>query len=116
MNLKTILAVCAVVVSSWWGAQPAVAQEPQEPVKALPLVSPSAVVYTQPAYGWSLIHQRARIEAEGRLMRTEFNRAIGHSPARPNLNASYLSGGSQMYYMPARQQFVNAGVARGWYW
>lgn len=86
------------------------------PSRPMPLGSPSTAVYNQSAYAWTIIHERARVEAHNRMMRTEFNKWIGHSPARPNINASYMSAGSPLYYMPARGQLVNAGVARSWYW
>ena len=119
---KPSVAALCLVVASLGLALPvpsAVAQEPKpaNPSRpSLPLTSATALSYHQAAVAWSIIHERARIEAEGRLYRTEFNRAIGHSPARPAMNSSFMSTGRPIYYIPARGQFVNAGLTRSWYW
>lgn len=114
---KLVLVVASVCFALQ--TQLVLAQEPKPAnpsFGSLPLTSASALSYDQAAKGWSIIHERARIEAEGRLYRTEFNRAIGHSPARPAVNSSFMSAGRPIYYIPARGQFVNAGLTRSWYW
>ncbi len=111
-----LLTVCALFVAF----QPSVvdAQEGSTiaPFKPLPLSTHSSASYNSTAQAWAIIHQRARIEADGRLLRTEFNKSIGYSPARPSMNASYMSNSSPLYYIPGREQFVNAGLSRSWYW
>jgi hypothetical protein len=120
MPKPIILLVLLAFAVLWSALQPklAEAQEPRASTAGnpLPLTSPSAMGYNQTAHAWSIIHERARIEAEGRLYRSEFNNMIGHLPARPNMNASYMSTGRPIYYIPARGQFVNAGQTRSWYW
>ena len=118
MSKPTLAALLLIVCGFLVAMQPnlVVAQEGQSLTKPLPLSSPSTAGYNQTAQAWSIIHERARVEAEGRLIRTEFNKWIGHSPARPSMNASYMTNGSPLYYIPARGQFVNAGLTRSWYW
>ncbi len=111
-----ILTVCALFVTMHVGVAAAQENASLTSAERLRLTSPSAASYNQTAQAWDIIHERARIEADGRLLRAEFNKWIGHSPARPNMNASYLSTGSRLYYIPARGQFVNAGLNRSWYW
>lgn len=115
--VRFLLSLCAAFIC--W-QQPATAQEvvnPSPPAKPLPLSSPATSAYNslsvQPL---NIVQQRAMFEAEQRMLRTEWNKWIGHSPARPNLNASYMSNGRQLYFLPQRQQFVNAGATRSWYW
>jgi len=120
MPKSIVLLALLTVALLWSGLQTktAPAQEPRAATAGspLPLSSPSSMSYNQTAHAWSIIHERARIEAEGRLYRSEFNNAIGHLPARPNMNASYMSTGRPIYYIPARGQFVNTGMTRSWYW
>lgn len=98
-------------------SQLCMAQSPMDPnAGVMPLSSPSASAYVHESLGMSLIHRRAMYEAEQRMLRTEFNKWIGYNPARPNMNASYLTNSKQLYYLPSRGQFVNVGVARPWYW
>lgn len=118
MSNQIVVALLIIAGGLGMALQPqqSLAQEGLPPAKPMPLGSPSTAVYNQSAYAWTIIHERARVEAHNRMMRTEFNKWIGHSPARPNMNASYMSAGSPLFYMPASGQLVNAGVARSWYW
>lgn len=110
------LIACAVFVTLQVGEVTAQENASATPAQQMPLISPSASSYNKTEKAWAILHERARIEADGRLLRSEFNKWVGHSPARPNMNASYLSNGSRLYYIPGRNQFVNAGAGRSWYW
>lgn len=88
------------------------AQEPSRPLPLGTSGSPSDEVAKVP----SVIQQRAMFAAEQRILRIEYNNWIGHSPLRPNMNASYMSNGMQRYYIPSRGAIVSAGNARSWYW
>ncbi len=118
--LKESVAALILCFCGMFATPPSQTLHAQEPTAAnpiaLPLSSPSSASYNQEASGWSIIHQRAMFEAEQRMLRTEYNKWIGYNPARPNMNASYLSNGRQLYYIPSRAQFVNAGATRSWYW
>lgn len=111
-----LLTICALFATVHVGRVAAQEKASDSPAKQMPLTSPSASSYNKTEKAWSILHERARIEADGRLLRSEFNKWVGHSPARPNMNASYLSNGSRLYYIPGRNQFVNAGAGRSWYW
>lgn len=111
-----LLTFCALLVTLQVGRAAAQENAADPPAQQMPLTSPSASSYNRTEKAWAIIHERARIEAEGRLLRSEFNHWVGHSPARPNMNGSYLSNGSRLYYIPGRSQFVNAGAGRSWYW
>lgn len=111
-HLKVLaVMVCAFCVQVTVQAT-AQAQEPSRPLPLRTSNSPSDDVVKVP----SVIQQRAMFAAEQRMLRIEYNNWIGYSPLRPNMNASYMSNGSQRYYMPSRGAIVSAGNARSWYW
>ncbi len=117
MSMKMIAAVLLCFAGLFGNTQRSVAQEPAALGSSpMPLSSPSSAAYVHESLGMSIIHRRAMFEAEQRMLRTEYNKWIGYNPARPSMNASYLSNSRQLYYIPSRGQFVNAGVARSWYW
>jgi len=108
-----VLAVLATALCVQFFVQPsAQAQEPSRPLPLVSSNSPSDEVVKGP----SVIQQRAMFAAEQRMLRIEYNNWIGHSPLRPNMNASYMSNGLQRYYIPSRGVIVSAGNARSWYW
>jgi hypothetical protein len=86
-----------------------------QPQPAMPVSnSPSAVYYQYKPLTFA--QQRARFEAEQRMYRMEWNLWIGHSPLRPNSNASYMAASYyQNYYNADRGVLINTGT-RGWYW
>jgi hypothetical protein len=112
MNLRTLIAVCALAVACVCGQ--ANAQDNQNPLD-LPITnSPSLSAYQYKPLTYA--QQRARFESEQRALRMEWNNWIGYSPLRPNVNASYTSASSyQNYYATERGVIMNTGH-RGWYW
>lgn len=118
MSMRIIAAALLCSAGLFGNSQLSVAQEPAaaQGSSPMPLSSPSSAAYVHESLGMSIIHRRAIFEAEQRMLRTEYNKWIGYNPARPSMNASYLSNSRQLYYIPSRGQFVNAGVARSWYW
>ena len=104
--LVTMLAVPSVVK----------AQEPANRIdRQLPLVTANSPSDSVPQE-LTIVQQRAKFAADQRMLRTEWNNWIGYSPLRPNLNSSYMSNGTQRYYIPSRGVIVSAGNARAWYW
>ncbi|MBX3421256.1 MAG: hypothetical protein KF752_06830 [Pirellulaceae bacterium] len=99
------------------------AQEVQETLPAeAPLSRPTATSlshasgYYVPFKPLTISQQRARYEAEQRMYRTEWYQWIGYNPARPAVNASYMSFGEQYYYTPSRAAMFNTGPTRAWLW
>ncbi|MFO0942842.1 MAG: hypothetical protein U0930_19060 [Pirellulales bacterium] len=80
---------------------------------ALPITNSNsaAAYYKLP----SLAQQQAMHEAEQRMLRMEWRAWTNQSPLRPTMNASFMVGGYQTYYVPQRGILVNSGH-RGWYW
>ena len=59
----------------------------------------------------------AQYQQQQMISRMEWNKWIGYSPLRPQMNASYMSNGVQQYYLPSQGRFISAGyTARTWYW
>lgn len=115
MHLKRISSL-ALVVAMLFAANLS-AQEAAETetatVEPLPLTTSSSQIEIKPP---SIAQQRAQYEADQRMMRMEWNKWIGYSPLRPNMNASYYSNGFQRYYIPSRGVFVSGYQTRTWYW
>lgn len=89
------------------------AQDPfDEP--SLPLNNSPSDKYVQKPLTFA--QQTARFEAEQRVMRMQWNKWIGHDPARPSMNASYMSNGLHRYYIPQRSVIVTSMGPRVWYW
>ncbi len=86
----------------------------------LPLSSQSAAEYarydSQRQDTRDLIRQRVQFEAQQRVLREQWYQWIGHSPARPSVNASYTSSAPQRYYLPSQGRIVTSGPARSLYW
>ena len=79
------LIACALFLTLQVGEVTAQESASDFPVQQMPLTSPSASSYNKTEKAWAILHERARIEADGRLLRSEFNKWVGHSPARPNI-------------------------------
>jgi hypothetical protein len=95
--------------------QPGMAQEPlKAPSVPMPLTNSPSAYNTMPPL--TIPQQRAKFEADQRMLRMEWNNWIGYSPSRPNMNASYMSNGLQQYYIPSRGVIVSTGHSRSWYW
>ena len=77
-----------------------------------PTVSPSV----QQPKPLSFAQRTARYQAEQAMMRIQWNKWIGYEPLRPHMNASYMSNGSQRYYIPSRGLVVTGGSVNAWYW
>ena len=88
------------------------AQEPGSPSDKMALSNSSSVT----AKPLTFPQQVARYEAQQRVMRMQWNASIGYSPLRPNMNASWMSNGVQVFYIPSRSVFVSTNSARAWYW
>lgn len=95
--------------------QVVIAQQPT-PNNPLPLSRTPSSGYMLEPRPMSIPQQRAMFEADQRMLRMEWNKWIGYSPLRPNLNASYMSNGMQRYYIPSRGVIISAGNAYQWYW
>lgn len=94
-----------------------VAQTEDEDVDKLPLAgAASRSSYESAAVPLTISQQRAVYEANQRMYRTEWYNWAGHSPLRPHMNASYMSGGFQHYYHQPYPAVHRIGFARGWYW
>ncbi len=91
------------------------AQEPAEasPSDRIPLSNSPSYELPPPL---TFAQQKARFQEEQRMLRMEWNKWIGYSPSRPNMNASYMSNGLQRYYIPSRGVIVTGYNHSGWYW
>lgn len=101
-----LLVVCVIGQAS--------AQDGNNPAAAsLPITNSNsaAAYYKLP----SLAQQQAMHEAEQRMLRMEWRAWTNQSPLRPTMNASFMSGTYQSFYVPQRGILVNTGH-RGWYW
>ncbi len=99
---------CAVLAFS----APAIAQDNAAESKSLPMSNSSSMIAVKPL---SLAQQRARYAADQRLLRIEFNNAIGYSPLRPSVSAGYMSYAPNRYFIHSRQTIVTPG-SYSWYW
>lgn len=106
-RIMALVALLSAAVST--GLQ---ASEPTSPSDKMSLSSSSSV--GQQALTFP--QQVARYEAQQRVMRMQWNANIGYSPLRPNMNASWMSNGVQVFYIPSRSVFVSTNSARAWYW
>lgn len=110
-SLKSLaLSTAIVLVASVAQAQEF--GEPAPPATPELTVSPS-VEAPKPL---TFAQQNARFQAEQAMMRMQWNKWIGHDPARPFVNASFMSNGFQRYYIPSRGLIVTGGNVRTWYW
>ncbi|GAB5405188.1 MAG: hypothetical protein Aurels2KO_34190 [Aureliella sp.] len=106
---KFIAAVgCALVALAAQG----IAQDTTNEQTSLPMTNSASVVAAKPL---TLAQQRARYAADQRVMRIEFNNAIGYSPLRPNLSAGYMGYVPNRYFIQTRQAIVTPGHY-SWYW
>jgi hypothetical protein len=115
MNVPKILyLVLAVLLTP---ALVSFAQNADDEIEKLPLAgAASRSSYETAAAPLTIAQQRAAYEANQRMYRTEWYNWAGHSPLRPHMNASYMSGGFQHYYHQPYPVVHRIGFARGWYW
>lgn len=102
------VAICSMLVPTANAQEPvAVRDAPRLPLTNSTSYEVKPLTYAQ---------QRARFVDQQRVMQMAFNRWIGYSPLRPNMNASYMSNGVQRYYIPSRGMIVSPSNVRTWYW
>lgn len=106
---KFIAAICCALLVL---AAPTIAQDNAPESNSLPMTDSSSVVAVKPL---SLAQQRARYAADQRMIRIEFNNAIGYSPLRPTVSAGYMSYAPNRYFIHSRQAIVTPG-SYSWYW
>ncbi len=99
---------CALIALS----APSIAQDTTTEQASLPMSNSTSVVAVKPL---TLAQQRARFAADQRVMRIEFNNAIGYSPLRPSVSAGYMSYVPNRYFIQSRQAIVTPGHY-SWYW
>lgn len=124
MEIKKLILAPAMVVVLTLCSQTSNAQAPpQQPAatsqapERLPLFSSDPANYAYTPAPLSYRQQQAQYVEFQRTMRMEFNRNIGYSPLRPNMNASYMSNGLQKYYIPQRGVFISTGSGHSsWFW
>ncbi len=116
MQSKLRITLAGALIFSVFASGGAIAQEREivsPPPQPLPLSSTATDYAPKPL---TYAQQIARFTAVQNAARIEWNKWIGYDPARPYVNASYMSNGLQRYYIPRRGVIVSGYHSSSWYW